>query len=386
MSKKYDLLFVGAHTGNVLNGLAPPARLLSDLGHNVRVFLQEDQSAAESYRSGGSVATALSGINVEIVCQALGNADALICALSPVAGFNMETNALYTVNGCIRRKFGVQDFPGSFRNPGWRDYCDGFTTLFSPMPEPNFPGKCVVSGWGALEKWRGVNVKSMYLEARTLLGIGEKPVLYVTFSPEQESPLALEHLACLLEQNRFRDVAIVVNRHGREKTKPIAGNAIRYQSALLRLLKTNQVVDQSPEYADLPPENDYAVSSLFRPQQFLSYQQALVLTAKNGLALSFFGTDALVAPFLASQGVLSACWLDPVFGGAVLQREKQRAGFDLPELWQPKSDDELLKCLETGLKSTLPRGDKCEALSKLYPFPEKPAPEIIVDEIMRQLG
>lgn len=390
-SKKRFVL-VGAHTGNVVNGLGPMARLFRQMGRSVTVILQKGQSAAQSYLEKGKVWDDLLGIDCWVDDQfdngilAKSNMpDCVVCALSPVVGDNIELQALNAALNEGLCVFGVSDFPNSWRNPGWRDYPRMFTTLFSPMPEPTAPCKCVVTGWGALEKWRGVDVQKMGHEARSILGIGSDPVLYVSFSPERESPLALEHLALVLMRRNICGISIVVNRHGRERTAPIDGNGARYYDALSLLSKTNHVIDQSPEFGDLPSSDDNYIPIRFRPRQFLSYQQAVALTAGNGLMLSFFGTDALIAPFLASQGVLSALWLDPVFGGAVLKREKQVEHFDPPAIWQPTDDDALIRCLRTGLENNFARIKQCVLLTQHYPFPEKPASQIIVDEILRQV-
>jgi hypothetical protein len=396
MADKKRLVLACAHTGGAVNGIGPVARLLRQQGHSVAVYLQKGQSADESYRSGGKVKDVFGELDVYgrnfLGAEELrhGNCDAVICSMSPVTGFNILNLEISALNCGLILKipvFGVSDFPGSCNNTNdWREFSNKLTTLFSPMPEPSFPGKCIVSGWGALEKWRNKDVCAMAHAARRKLGTHNNPVLYVSFSPERESPLALEHLAVVIERAKIRGIYVVVNRHGREKTIPIDGNARRYQRTLELLAESNAVIDHSPEFGDLSLENDYAVANRFRPKEFLSYQEALALTFGNGLMLSFFSTDALIAPYLASQEILSACWLDPVFGGAVLRREKKIEALDFPYVYRPTNDDHLVGCIRAALCQPNQRLEQLSLLTQNYPFPEKPASQIIVDEILRQLG
>ncbi|MDO8512097.1 MAG: hypothetical protein Q7S57_02400 [bacterium] len=367
------------------------ARLLREMGHDVSVCLQTGQSAYDSWKSSGKVWQELKWFDVAGKSgawpQLKSTFDAVLLAMSPVIGANSEIGALMMAHEDGVPAFGVSDFPGSLRNPGWRDYVRHLTTLFSPMPEPNFPGKCVVSGWGALEKWRNKDVGAMAYATRLKLGIGHEPVLYVFFSPERESPLALEHLAILIREVDIDGITIVVNRHGREKSTPVDGNARRFRVALCLLGENNRVFDNSPEYSEFLSLDERSILPQFRPDEFLEYQEALTLARGNGVALTMFGTDGLLAPYLASSGILSVCWLDPVYGGAVLKREKQVERLDLPILWQPTNDLDLLTCIDSGLRGRSDAREKqIELLEQQYPFPKSSAPQIIVDEILRQLG
>lgn len=399
--KKLRFLGVGCHDGNMINGPGPVLAKLAEMGHDVTVYLQSGQTAAASYRSGGTLAGILGGVNVRCLpkmpeCGALCGLHAVITAMSPLDGYSLEAEvagAAFGYDGNIKRPvFGVEDTIGGRNNGRWRDLRGQLTALYAPVADHQNSGcKEVVVGPLALNRWRHVDVDSVASAARQTLAIGiEQPVLYFSPSPEEEGADGFVHLAGLIKteigKKLPRNMVFLLNRHRRELVNRVPGRGRKYQWGLRVLEQAGvKVFDNSPEYDSLSLDDELAICPECRPERFLTYQEMLAVTLSGGVAMSFFGTDVLmVAPHL--PGLAPLLWLDPRFGGGVLGREKGIDRFDaLPVVAQKVDDAGLMSWLSKHFGLTPDRNAYCSQLQRAFPFPETSSVDAIVSDIIRRV-
>lgn len=402
---KRAFLVAASHDGNLINGPGPVAAMLAERGHRVVVYLQKRHTAAASYASGGTVANLLARVEkVRVVDElptkcagALSGFHAVISAMSPVnESLEVEAARFSAGHGNFsavpRLLFTVEDGIGGRNNGSWPEHRRYIKTLYAPVADNQHFG-CTekVVGPVALNRWRGVDVSVIAQTARQKLGMGDEPVLYFSPSPEVEGADGLTRLAELIREvvgcGIPANTVFLLNRHRRELTKSIEGNAGKYAWAQRVLMQAGiRVVDNSPEYGHLVPSTDgYAILPECRPGNFLTYSEMLAVTHGNGVALSFFGTDVLmVAPHLPKMAPV--LWLDPRVGGRVLAREKGFGLFEgLPVVKQFVRDDQLMSWLCSALTHPSVMGQYHTALSKAFTFPTSDPVQVIVDDILAEL-
>lgn len=382
----------------MINGLLPVINVFRQRGHHITVYLQRGHSAAGNYERGERLRQDLKDLPVHIVsssdCQPI-HADAVLLAMSPVVGQNLEIEILRRARAEGRPVYAVEEVSGGRMNTQWRDHYQHVTAIFTPLPtEDHRTKKEIVVGSLPAAKWQGVSVAKLAQQARIKLRLTTEPVLYFFPSPEPESPAALCHLGLLLAQWRNdlpSNLVVMVNRHRRDRSNesrpPIVGQT--YQAGLAQCAQGGfTVFDNSPEYSDLPADDHWAIQKRFRPPEFLTYQEMLAITADNGAALTFFGTDGLmVAPCLGRQGIYPILWLDPRYGGKMLYREKALEHIDLAHIPQPGNDQMLKMYLCTALHPTLQdkRKQWCGLLDQWYKLPVHEPAQLIADQIIKDL-
>ena len=398
--QKKRFLLCAAHDGNAINGIAPVAQELKRRGHEVLILLQQHRTAALNFSQGERLAEVLRGMKVQIdaaVPEELLTMDAVILATSTPLGENLEITTLREARQRNIPAYAVEEVVGGRHNPSWRDHLSWLTALFAPLPEAGFKD-CpeVVVGPTVLSRWRSVSVESLAAQARVKLELtNDQPVIYFFPSPSREAPAALHILGRVLahmrEQGRLPSQTVfLLNRHRREMTETarVPGNAGGFHSGLHYIAEVAglKVFDNSSEYDTLPPSDQRKPLSCFRPPNFLDYMEMLAITANNGAALTFYGTDAqMVAPYLAVAGLFPILWLDPQLGGRMLQQEKQMAKFNLPHLAQPTTDQELITQLSIACAGANERYECCQEMARMYQFPKHEPAVLIVDAILKQL-
>jgi hypothetical protein len=271
-------------------------------------------------------------------------------------------------------------------------------TLFTPAKEPRFSA-CpeVVVGPLAFSKWRHASIPDIARRARQKLSISEEPVIYFFPSPAREAPSSLHVLGYILNKMVSsgylpQNAVLLLNRHRREMNEvnrfsDSAGGfnaGLRYLAEVVGL----KVFDNSPEYARLPAGHPYRPLPEFSPLVFLDYQEMLAVTAGNGAALTFFGTDGLmVAPFLCREGVFPILWLDPSLGGRVLLAEKKITRFNFLFVEQPDTERGLSRALTIAChpRCRATRDDICRRITTDFPFPGQEPEKKIVQAILNDL-
>jgi hypothetical protein len=116
------IILCGAHDGNVVNGLVPVAKEFVRQGHEVLVILPDGHSAAGNYQRQESLRVLLADIPVKIETRvpAAILADAIVLALSPVIGKNLEIGLLKAANDQGIPAYGLEEVISGRHNPGWR--------------------------------------------------------------------------------------------------------------------------------------------------------------------------------------------------------------------------------------------------------------------------
>lgn len=391
-------LFVSRDIGNTL-ALVPVADELQARGFDAIFVLDADGDVARSLAAtDGVIAKALKSRDVLTLpaesspdtIRLTEQADFILTALSASGDKSKPTLEQNFVQEALifeKPVYGIEEVVGGRHNPGWTDLYYHLTALFSALPLPNDHPNVVPVGPMSLKPYRTEPLPELAARGRKKLAMRPHERLIVW----QSLPHPEEHLMLLSFWEQLEELktdlspfVVAIVRHSRTLKQPIPAFWRNYRLVLRHIVanSTFRLIDASPDYCDLNALHPAAVLPNTRPVACPTMPELVTATASTGVLVGSFNTDVqIVAPYLAYQDVVSIAYLHPDLGGRALAREKGITRLPQPVLWQASSPEQLRDQLRSALFDAPARSAHQQQLVEAYPWPQKPAAEVIADFI-----
>lgn len=374
-------LFVSKDVGTTKFAL-PVAHALVNAGCRVTYLLDNTGAAWHEFQKEGALTKQLfEGMDVDSrhprwIAEPMFYTSVVV-TLS--VGDGLEQRAVEGAHRFCKPVFGLEDFILGRYNPGWDGVPKTFKRLFTIMPTTHdqaYPVKVV--GPVQVMRYAGSCLNHIAVSVAMDMGLppGTERIIVFFGHPNPESPAALFQVGEALQwlPSVRKGLTLIVARHGRERTAPVPDNAAAYRH-VMRLLKsrfgdTVTILDNSPDYADLPPNDPQAIAPEFRPKTVVGYQELVALCSLNGVGVGGFATDpTVVMPHL---GLPSLLLLHPLTFGALLLAEKNVTSLPLSLPQQFTRVDEFAAALEVLLTNRQLRQHCYDLLGEAFPFPRDP--------------